>query len=146
MIDLFPNETLPIMWAFFMVALVALTRLVFKPTLSLIEERENKTNLMKKEAGALLEKVRGQLASYEESINRARLKGAAERESIIKATREEERGIVGEARKENEAALDEIRKSLAKEKEKALTDLKMTVAALARGMADAVMEKKKEAA
>lgn len=146
MIDLLPNGTLPLMWVFFAFTLVALTQLVFKPTFKVMEARDRNTDLLKKEAAALLEKSRFDLQKYEEALTKTRLKGAAEREGVIKATREEERGLVNVARKENEAALEEIRKSLVKEKEKASADLKAGVAGLARSMVNTILEKGKVAA
>ncbi len=64
MIDLFPNETFPIMVGIYLVVLFVLNSLVFKPTLRLIEERG-------KQFGKTHGEVGGAAPAHAEALNAA---------------------------------------------------------------------------
>ncbi len=142
MIQLLPDWTIVIMWINFVVVLLALTRLVFMPTISLLEQREEKSDGLRQQAIMLANETQKKLSHYEGALAEARLKGATGREQIITQGREEERSLIDSARKETETNLKGLRDEIRKEKEKVLTTLKQESENLARLMVDKIMERK----
>jgi F0F1-type ATP synthase membrane subunit b/b' len=142
MIDLLPNETLPILWLIFMVVLVALNQLVFKPTLEIIEARKKSTEGLKQNDDALTDETRLMLSQYEERIAQGRFKAAKEREAIIAKAREKEQSIIQAARKENEALLEQMSSNIHQEKKEAELKLRQYAQELAKSMAEKVLERK----
>lgn len=142
MINLVPDNTIVVMWLNFVFVLLALTRLVFKPTLSLLEQREGKSDGLRAKAVALGNETQKKLAHYEGVLVGARIKGATGREQIIAQAREEERSLIDSARKETETRLKGLRDEIQKEKEKVLKTLKTESETLARLMIDKIMERK----
>lgn len=130
------------MWLNFVVVLLALTKLVFKPTLSLLEQREGKSEGLREKAVSLGNETQKKLAHYEGVLAGARFKGATGREQIIAQAREEERSLIDSARKETETRLKGLRDEIQKEKEKVLKTLKQESESLARLMIDKIMERK----
>lgn len=142
MIDLLPNWTLPLMWGIFMVVLLALNKLVFKPTLNIIEARRNQTDALADQAASLTAKTGEALATYEKKIAAGRSLAARTRDAIIAEARQEETKIISQARKENEAVLEEMKAQLDYERKEAVMKLKQYAQALARAMAEKVLEKR----
>ena len=141
MINLVPDQTLPIMWVIFMVVLFVLNNLVFKPTLEIIAGRKAKTLGLREKAEKLSHEVASRLASYEASFNKARQNAAIERENILQAARLEERSIIDPARSETEKTLSEIRRTIAGEKDSAAVLLKKEADAIASDMISKVLER-----
>lgn len=142
MIDLYPNETLPLMWVIFSVVLLSLSRFVFKPTVSLIEERHHKTEGLKNETVTLAEQTKSITAVYEKRIAEARLKASSVRESIIGEARTAERKMIEEARSRNEAVFEEMKGRIEREKREEEMKLKQYAQVLARDMVDKILERK----
>jgi len=115
MIDLYPNETLPLLWTIFMVVFFFLNLWVFKPTLKIIEARKGQTDTLQVEAQKLIAQNKQHIEKYEKIILEARQKAALERENIIKKARKFEAEIVSVARKEAEAMVSAMQDELKKE-------------------------------
>ncbi len=145
MIDLNPNETLPILWLIFMVVLVALNLLVFKPTLKLIDERKNRTDLLKDDSSRLLGETKSLMTGYEQKMKEARLNAAKAREHVLEEAHKEESVLVSKARKEAEVMLASMRKDLAADCAEATESLKKYAVELSRDMVNKVLERKKVA-
>lgn len=141
MIDLYPNETLPIMWVIFTAVLFSLSRFVFKPTVFLIEERHRKTEGLKDEAVTLVEKAKELTAAYEKKIAEAHLVASKERERIIGEARTSERKMIDEARSQNEAVFEEMKGRIEREKKEAELKLKQYAQRLSKDMVDKILER-----
>jgi F-type H+-transporting ATPase subunit b len=142
MIDLLPNSTLPLMWGIFLVVLIVLNKLVFQPTLKIIEARRNQTDALAGDAVSLIQKSQEALATYEKKIAAARVEAARSREAIIQEARKEEAQLVARARKENEGVLEEMKSQLDSERKEAMMKLKQYAQELAKSMANKILEKK----
>ena len=142
MIDLFPNLTIVPMWLLFAVVFVVLNRLVFGPTLKLIEERKKATDSLTEQANALLGVNQRQVKQYEEALTQARSKASQEREKIIHQAREEERGLIEGARREIECELKILKEKIGQEKGRVLSQLESSAQELAREMVNKVLERK----
>lgn len=130
------------MWLIFMVTLVALNLLVFKPTLELIDARKKNTGGLKKEGDSLSDETRRLLTQFEEQIALARAGAAKEREKIILAARQKEQAIIQEARKVNEDTMEKMAAQIQQEKKEAELKLRQYAQEMARAMAEKILERK----
>ena len=74
-----PDVTLLIVLALFIVFVPILNRLLFKPIIAVLQERERLTGGSSDEARAMVLTVEQRLAEYEEGIREAREKGLSDR-------------------------------------------------------------------
>jgi F-type H+-transporting ATPase subunit b len=103
-----------------------LNRLLFKPFLKLLEERERKTEGLKSEASALAAEAEKLKREYEIQVARAREEAAAVKESIVNEARQTKERILSQVREETAERLakvrEEVRRALAREREAALRE------------------------
>lgn len=137
--DLFPNETFPVMWGLFLLVLFSLHWLVFKPTLEIIEKRRHQGHGLEEKSKFLQQESLEKTAFYESEINAARQAAGQARESILKLAREEERRIIEEARQVAEASLKQLRATIEKEKLEASIKLKNEIESLSTEMVNRIL-------
>jgi F-type H+-transporting ATPase subunit b len=123
----------------FLVFWFLLTKLLFKPFIGLLEERERRTEGAKAEAAALKEEGERLSKEYERAIAQAREKGRAAKEGIIQEARQLRERLLSQAREEAarmvQAAREEIRKELERGRELAAREAE----AIARQMAEKIL-------
>ncbi len=123
----------------FLVFWFLLTKLLFKPFIGLLEERERRTEGAKAEAAALKEEGERLSKEYERAIARAKEEGRAAKEGIIQEARQARERLLSQAREEAarmvEAAREEIRKGLERGRELAARETE----AIARQMAEKIL-------
>lgn len=99
----------------FLVLWFVLDKVLFRPFLKLLEEREGKT------AGALhdtadLEREGARLkAQYEERITQTQAAGGAAKEAILQEARQRREQVLSQARQEATATLDHARREVARQ-------------------------------
>lgn len=128
--------------AAFLALWFVLSKLLFKPFLALLEEREKRTEGLKAAAAALnleSEKLR---AEYESAVRRANDEGAAAKDAIVAEARRTRERLLSEARAQAAARLaavrGEIKKELAGSRREALEEAEV----IARRMAEKVLGRK----
>ncbi len=98
-----------------------LNKLLFRPFLALIEERERRTEGVKSEAASLTNEGARLRAEYQEKIEQARDEGYRVKESLLQEARHERERILSRAREEAatmlEKAKEEIRREMQKERD-----------------------------
>ncbi|EKD41841.1 MAG: hypothetical protein ACD_73C00498G0001 [uncultured bacterium] len=141
MIDLYPNETLPILWTIFMVVFFFLNLWVFKPTLKIIEARKGQTDTLQVEAQKLMVENKQHIEKYEKIIFEARQQAALTRDNIIKEARKLEALLVAKARKEAEVLIAAMQEELKKEREAGAGALNAYAAQMAKEVALKVLER-----
>lgn len=123
----------------FLVFWFLLTKLLFKPFIGLLEERERRTEGAKAEAAALKEEGERLSKEYERAIAQAREEGRAAKEGIIQEARQLRERLLSQAREEAarmvEAAREEIHKELERGRELAAREAE----AIARQMAEKIL-------
>jgi len=123
----------------FLVFWFLLTKLLFKPFIGLLEERERRTEGAKAEAAVLKEKGERLLKEYEQAIAKAKDEGRAAKEGILQEARQARERLLGQAREEAagmvQAAREEIRKELERGRELAAREAE----AIARQMAEKIL-------
>ena len=123
----------------FLVFWFLLTKLLFKPFIGLLEERERRTEGAKAEAAALKEEGERLSKEHEQAIAKAKDEGRAAKEGILQEARQARERLLGQAREEAarmvQAAREEIRKELERGRELAAREAE----AIARQMAEKIL-------
>ena len=101
----------------FFSVLVALTQLVFKPVLAILEERRRRMSGDREEARELVERAQQRIQQYEAQIDQAKTEAKAIKADILKEAGKREREILNAAREEAAARRWEARAALAERKE-----------------------------
>lgn len=123
----------------FLVLWFVLNKLLFRPYLRLLEERESRTEGVRRETADLEGEGQRLRAEYEERIARAREIGSAGKERILDQGREQRERLLRLAREEAANMLErvrhEVRGQLQKEREIAATE----ATAIAQAMANKIL-------
>src|SRR5215470_16274085 len=93
----------------FLILWAILSKVLFHPYLSLLDERERKTAGTLREAGDLEREGARLRAEYEEKIAQAQARGYAAREAILKDASSQREKLLAQAREEAGSALEKIR-------------------------------------
>ena len=99
----------------FVILWVILAKLLFQPYVSLLEERERRTEGAQEESSVLEEEGERLRVRYEESIAKARAAGAMAKEQILQAVREQREQLLNRAREEALEHLERTRRDIRNE-------------------------------
>ena len=123
----------------FLVLWFVLSKVLFRPYLKLLEEREGKTAGARHDAADLEREGARLKAQYEERIAQAQAAGGLAKESIVQEARQRREQVLSQARQEATATLEQARREvasqLAREQQLAATE----VATVARQMASKIL-------
>jgi F-type H+-transporting ATPase subunit b len=97
----------------FVVLWLLLDRILFRPYLKLLADREQKTTGAQQDSSELEHEGARLRAEYEERIAQARSTGYATREEILQSARLEREKILAEAREEAARILENVRREIA---------------------------------
>jgi F-type H+-transporting ATPase subunit b len=97
----------------FVVLLLILNKVLFRPYLGLLEERERRTIGAQHDAAELEHEGARLRAQYEEKIAQAQAAGYAAREAILQDGRQQRERILSQAREEAKSILELVRRELA---------------------------------
>jgi F-type H+-transporting ATPase subunit b len=106
------DSTVFIQIASFLVLWFLLNKILFKPFLGLLEERERKTEGVKAESASLTEEGERLRAEYEGKISHANDEGRAVKESILQEARQQRERLLGQAREEAAGLLERVRQEV----------------------------------
>ena len=124
---------------FFLILWGILSKILFRPYLGLLDERERKTAGTLREAADLEREGERLKARYEEKIGQARTAGYAAKEAIIEEARRRRENLLTEAREEAARVLErvrgEVRTQIERERQLALAE----AANIARDMASKIL-------
>jgi F-type H+-transporting ATPase subunit b len=119
-----------------------LARLLFKPFLGLLEERERRTEGVKAETTSLMAEGERLRAEYENGIARVRDEGNAAKEVIVREARQARERLLAQAKEEAtrliETAREEIQREMLKGREFAAREAEV----IARQMAEKILGRK----
>jgi F-type H+-transporting ATPase subunit b len=122
---------------FFLVLWFSLSRVLFRPFLKMLEERERKTEGAREEAAAQVQEGEKLRIEYEQALAAAEQEGIALKERLLTDGRRTRDEILNRAREEAAARLQEVRETTAKE----LARERPSAAQEAETIARAVVEK-----
>jgi F-type H+-transporting ATPase subunit b len=123
----------------FLVLWFLLSKLLFRPFIALLEERENRTEGLKAAAASLTAEGERLRAEYESAIAKANEEGAAVKEILLREARQTRERLLADSRAQAAermtAVREDIKKEMAKGRELALQE----AAVIARQMAEKVL-------
>jgi len=133
------DHTVFIQIILFLVLWFLLNKLLFRPYLRLLEERERRTEGVKHETATLEDEGERLRAQYEERIAQAEQAGSMAKEGILREAREQRQEVLDQAREEAARTLEEVRQEvlaqIQKERELAASE----GAAIAQEMANKIL-------
>lgn len=136
------DYTVLVQIVFFLALWFVLGKLLFKPFIALLEEREKRTEGLKATAESLTAEAERLRAEYESAVRKANEEGAAVKETILAEARRTRERLLAEARAQAADRLavvrDEIQKELRRGREEAVQE----AAAIARQMAEKILGRK----
>ena len=107
------DGTLFVQFALFVLMLIVLSRLVFRPYLAMRDARHKGIEGARQEASAMQQRARDTNADYDAKLTKARLRGAEERARLRGEGAIYERQVLGAARDESQKTLDAARTRIA---------------------------------
>ena len=131
--------TLFLQFANFMILMVVLNALLFKPLRAALQARREAIESSKAKVHDIDEQVQAQIARYEAQLQDARLQGAQERATLRKAGQEEEARILGAANQTAAEKLQTIKEQIQGEAGTARQALRDETEDLAREIAGKVL-------
>jgi F0F1-type ATP synthase membrane subunit b/b' len=134
--DLIPSLVLTLP---FLVSMIALHVIFFKPLFAYMEEREGVANTARQEADDFQQATGEKLAQLETELIEARRRAAAVRSDSRTEAQAEEAVIIAAARKKAEGELEEAVTQIAAEAQTAAATLKGTAATLSAEIAQQVL-------
>src|SRR5215212_7615394 len=115
----------------FVVLWMILSKLLFKPYVSLLDEREQQTTGAQHDSADLEHEGARLKKQYEEKIAEAEASAYAAKDAILQQARQQREAILGQAREEASNTLEQIRRDVASalEREKQLASAEVTTLA-----------------
>ena len=123
----------------FLVVWVILSKVLFRPYVSLLEERERKTTGAEHDLSELEHEAARLRAQYEEKIAQAQAAGNGAKEAILQDARQQREGVLTQAREEAMSILEGVRRELANQMQKERQLAAAEVRATAQEMATKVL-------
>jgi F-type H+-transporting ATPase subunit b len=123
----------------FVLALVGLNALIFKPMLAMLAEREKNIHGFRKEADLLQDELASKMAELDERLTEARAQASVERVRLRAETKVAEDVISSRARAEADAILGEARTKLDAATAAARKELQSTAADLSKQISASVL-------
>jgi F-type H+-transporting ATPase subunit b len=137
MIDL--NLTVIFQLAIVLILMVALSSLVFKPFLRVVEERKDWIQGAEKKARELHQRSEELMERYRDSISAAQAQGASIREELRKEGLSKETEVLQKAMEEANQFLEEMKGKIQEESRKVRTGLRLQAQTLSRELAEKML-------
>ena len=133
------DGTLVLQFVNFMILLVVLNALLFKPLRAALQARKETIEGSKAKVQDIDEQVQAQIARYDAQLQDARQQGGQERSALRKTGQEEEVRILGEANRSAAERLQTITAQIQDEANSARQSLRGETEALAKEIAGKVL-------
>jgi F-type H+-transporting ATPase subunit b len=137
LIDL--DGTVLVQLGFFLLLWIVLWRFLFRPFLKLRDDRSHSIEGSRKKAADMEAEARDAVKRYDEAFNRAKLKGAEERQKVRSEAASREREVLGAAREEAQRALGEARAKVTTDAAKAKQALDTQATVIAKQVAARIL-------
>jgi F-type H+-transporting ATPase subunit b len=123
----------------FLVLWLILSKVLFRPYLSLLDERERRTTGVRHELSELEHEGARVKAEYEEKLSQARAAGAAAKEAIVQEGRQQRERLLQQAREEATHTLERARREIERRLEQERTLLATEASEVAREMVGKIL-------
>lgn len=136
------NQTLLFQMIGFVALLFILNRLLYKPLLQILKDREERIEGTLKAASEAEKSVEDGLASYEKKLKEATIKGTETRNKLRAEALEKEKETIDAAREAAGRELGRMQIEITKSKASALSTLKEETSAISKSIAEKILERK----
>ncbi len=133
------NYTVWIQMANFLVLILVLNFLLYRPVLKIIEKRNQKIEESKGKVRSLDETIERKMNEYEEKIRQARAEAASQRDAIKEEGAEQGKVIIGQVREEISTKLEGFKAQLQKETDEARVSLREQTRMIASEISEKVL-------
>ena len=116
-----------------------LSKLLFRPFIALLEERENRSEGLKAAAASLVAEGERLRAEYESAIAKANEEGAAVKETLLQEARQTRERLLAESRAQAAERMSAVREDIKNEMAKSRALALQEAAVIARQMAEKVL-------
>jgi F-type H+-transporting ATPase subunit b len=123
----------------FLVLWLILSKVLFRPYLNLLDERERRTAGARHESSDLEHEGARLKAAYEEKIAQARAAGMAVKDAIVQEGRQEREKLLQQAREEAALTLESARREVQSQLERERAALAAEVVEVARDMVSKIL-------
>ena len=135
------NYTVFIQIVIFLIAIFILNKLVFKPFLNLVDRRDMLTRGAIEEAHELEDKVKSIIEEYDQKLSEARVLAIEERNKLVLEGQAVATEILGKAREETGALLEDAKAKLEADTKEIKNNIKGDIDGLASDIASKVLSK-----
>jgi F-type H+-transporting ATPase subunit b len=137
LIDL--DGTILVQLGFFLLLWIVLWKFLFQPFLKVRDDRAQGIEGSRKQAADMEAQAREAVKRYDEAFNRAKLRGAEERQKLRTEAAAHERQVLGVAREESQRALTAARGKISTDAGKAKQQLDTQASAIAKQVASRIL-------
>ena len=123
----------------FHIVVAFLNKVLFKPMLGLLREREEKTEGFMRDAGEKEKAARSTLAQYEEKLRQDRKEVLEVKKQYVVEGTDARTALLEKARREANQSLEEIKDGIAKASEEARKTLSQQIETLGKEIAERVL-------
>ena len=131
--------TLILQFANFLILLIILNKLLYRPLLKVLAERRATIDGSHQKAESLQSEIEAKMARYQEQLNEAKVAAGLERQQLKQVAMAEESAILGEAQQKATVRLQAIKEQVAGEAAEAGKRLKAEAADMAGQIAGKVL-------
>jgi len=133
--------TLILQWLNFVVLLLVLTRLLYKPLLDMLDSRRAEIENSLKEAHEAEEEAKRKLEEYTQKLNNVKKEALEILEEARAKAEVERKSILERTRRDAERMMEKTREEIARQVEAAKTELMQFVAGLSIDIAEKILER-----
>lgn len=133
------NSTVWIQMANFLVLILILNFLLYRPVLKIIEKRNKKIEESREKVSSLEGTIERKMAEYEEKIRQARAEAAIQRDAVKEEGSEQGKEIIGAVRDEISKKIEGFKAQLEKETEAARASLREQTRTIAAEISEKVL-------
>ena len=134
-----PNQTLIIQIIIFLVLMMVLNRVLFRPMLALLEERKKRTEGRREQALVAEDQAKEMWEDYQAKLAEARAKAESVRIELVRQGEAERQRLTDEASEEAKKTVEELKAQVQQQAVKAKEALAAEVDALSKMMAEKIL-------
>lgn len=138
-VDISLNSSLIIQIVNFIILIIALNAVLYKPIRGILAKRKNVVDKLGEDADAAVNQARASEIKFREDIKAARMKGAQKKNEIVEAAAKEESHLLMGIHEESKEKLEEVKAKISKETEAARASLEKDIGIFASEIAKKVL-------
>ena len=136
------NFTLLIQAVNFFLLIYILNKILYKPILKLLEDRDQRIDGQQQQAKKTLEDIQALMVDYNQKLYNAKIDAMNTKNTARNAASEQANGIIGDARKKAEEIITQIQQQMATEIAQAQKELQPELSVMAATIAQQILGRK----